>query len=731
MAEKLWRIPAADKALARELAAECGIDPLAALILSNRGVTDPVEIDAFLAEEGELSSPLVLLDMDKAAGRIRRAVEEGERIAVYGDYDCDGVTATAILYSCLTELGADALYYIPSRSEEGYGMNRESVERLRDMGVRLIVTVDNGVSAVDETAYAAELGMEVVVTDHHLPGKTLPPALAVVDPHRPGCPSPYKDICGAGVAFKLAAALMEVPAEALFEAYADLAAIGTVADVMPLTGENRVLVKEGLKAINRKPRPGIAALLEAAGLAGREIKAGNLAFGLGPRINAAGRMGAADRAVRLLLETDPSAAAGLAAELQAENVRRQQTEQEIVAQAAAVIEEKGYAFQRVILVEGEGWHPGIVGIAAARLMERYGRPCIVLSVEGDRAVGSGRSLAGFHLFEALSSAGELLEKYGGHELAGGLTLSVGNIEALRQRLNAYAAGQEMPFPVLKLDCKLNPAALSVPLARSLDPLAPFGSGNPEPVFGLLGMKIENILPLAGGRHVKLFLSRQGAVIQALLFGVGPADFPYEKGETVDAAVQLSVNIFREEESLTVQVRALRPAGMEQEERLAALRRYEAYRRGEWDQKTVPSLLPGREDAALVYRSVRDAAGGRIRLSRLARRLAGRIQYEKLRVAADALQELGILHMEAGPEDIILSLRPGSGRVDLGASRILQALRAAAQYDDVQRKDGGAAKAKERAAGARGAATAGTAAAVGASAIGAPPGGVLEDGSAAG
>ena len=673
MAEKLWQIPAADKALARELAAECGIDPLVALILSNRGVTDPVEIDAFLAEEGELSSPLVLLDMDRAAGRIRRAVEEGERIAVYGDYDCDGVTATAILYSCLIKLGADVLYYIPSRSEEGYGMNRESVEKLRDMGVRLIVTVDNGVSAVDETGYAVELGMEVVITDHHLPGAALPPALAVVDPHRPGCPSPYKDMCGAGVAFKLAAALMEVPAEALFETYADLAAIGTVADVMPLTGENRVLVREGLKAINKRPRPGVAALLEAAGLAGREIQAGNLAFGLGPRINAAGRMGAADRAVRLLLETDPAAAAGLAAELQEENVCRQQTEQQIVSQAAAVIEERGYAFQRIILVEGEGWHPGIVGIAAARLMERYGRPCIVLSVEGDKATGSGRSFAGFHLFEALSAAGDLLEKYGGHELAGGLTLPVANIEALRQRLNAYAAAKEMPFPIIKLDCKLNPAALSVPLARSLEPMAPFGSGNPEPVFGLLGMKIESIQPLAGGKHVKLYLSRQDAVIQALLFGTGPADFPYEKGETVDAAVQLSVHTFREEESLTIQIRALRPADNHQKERLEALRRYEAYRRGEWDEKAVPSLLPDRQDAALVYRTVRDAAGGKIPLSRLSRRLAGKLSYEKLHVAADALLELGVLRAEARLGDTLLSVNPHGGKVDLGASRILQAL----------------------------------------------------------
>ena len=555
-------------------------------------------------------------------------------------------------------------------------MNRESVEKLRDMGVRLIVTVDNGVSAAAETAYAAELGMDVVVTDHHLPGESLPPALAVVNPHRADCVSEYKDLCGAGVAFKLAAALLDVSCEEIFAKYADLAALGTVADVMPLTGENRVLVKEGLRAIGENPRPGMTALLEAAGLAGKKIKAGNLAFGIGPRINAAGRMGNAERAVRLLLETDPAAAAGLAEELNTENLSRQQAEQKIVAEAVALIEERGYAFSRVIVVEGEGWHPGIVGIAAARLMERYGRPCLVLSLDGDKAVGSGRSLKGFPLFEALTACGDLLERYGGHELAGGLTVAADRIEAVRTRLNAYAAEREMPFPVLRLDCKLRPAALSVALARSLEPLAPFGSGNPEPVFGLFGMKIENILPLSGGKHIKLFLSRDGAVIQALLFGMSPADFPYEKADEVDVAVQLSVNVFRDEESLTVQMKDIRPAGGEQKARLEAFRRYENYRRGEWTAAEASAFLPSREDAALVFRAVRAAGNEKYSLDRLCRGLGDKIAYEKLRVALDVLAERGVLRMEAEAGRSFLAVNPGSGKVDLEASPILQALRRA-------------------------------------------------------
>ncbi len=674
MAEKRWLIPAADKELARELAEACGIDPLVALILSNRGITDPVDIDAFFSEEGEVASPYTLKDMDKAVSRIRMAVENRERIAVYGDYDCDGVTATAILYSCLSDMGADVLYYIPSRSDEGYGMNRDSVEKLRDMQVRLIVTVDNGVSALAETAYAAEVGLDVVVTDHHLPGAELPAALAVVNPHRADCPSPFKELCGAGVAFKLAAALLGLPCEELFGRYADLAALGTVADVMPLVGENRSIVKEGLRAMRQNPRPGIAALLEAVGIQAEKVQAGNLAFGLGPRINAAGRMGSADRAVRLLLEEDGQTAAILADELQAENVRRQQTEQQIVAEAAARIEERGHAFHRLIVVEGEGWHPGIVGIAAARLMERYGRPCIVLSVDGEKATGSGRSLPGFHLYEALASAGDLLEKFGGHELAAGLTVAVENIEPLRARLNEYAAGLEMPFPTLRLDCKLNPAALSVPLARSLEPLAPFGTGNPAPLFGLLHMKVESVQPLSGGKHCKIFLSRNEAVVQVLAFGVSPADFPFEKGDRVDAAVQLSVNVFRGEESVSVQLRDIRPAAGDPEERLQALRRYETYRRGEWTAADAPKLLPGREDAAAVFRAVRAAPGGKTSLARLCSRLADTLSYEKLRIALDALAELGVLQISTAEGRSYVSVNPASGKVDLQSSRVLAALR---------------------------------------------------------
>ena len=681
MAEKRWLLPTADKQLARELAEECGIDPLAALILSIRGITDPVEIDTFLSEEGEVSSPYTLLDMDKAAARIMQAVHTHSRIAVYGDYDCDGVTATAILYHCLTRLGADVLYYIPSRCDEGYGINRESVEKLHDMGVQLIVTVDNGISAVEEISYAAQLSMDVVVTDHHLPGPVLPSAAAVVDPHRTDCPSSYKALCGAGVAFKLAAALMDVSCEELYGEYADLAALGTVADVMPLTGENRVLVKAGLRSINSSPRPGIAALLEAAGLKGKNVRAGSLAFGIGPRVNAAGRMGDADRAVRLLIETDPTAAKELAEELQMENARRQQVEQEIVQQAAAVIEERGYAFKRIILVEGTGWHSGIVGIAAARLMERYGRPCIVLSVEGDTAVGSGRSLAGFHLFEALSSASNLLQKFGGHALAAGLTIDVRNIEALRQALEDYAAEQEMPFPTLRLDCKLNPAALSVPLARSLEPLAPFGTGNAEPVFGLYGMKVENILPLGGGKHTKIFLSRSGAVIQALLFGSGPSDFPFEKGDEIDAAVQLSVQTWQGEDSLSVQIRGVRPAKGDPDARLRSQRRYESFRRGDWNRREAAQLLPERQDAAVIFRCIR-SAGGKVPIDRLLCRLSDTITCDKILIALDAMIERGVLLQEIQSGRRWIGVNPRSGKVDLRASGVLKPL-----YEAIEAMDG--------------------------------------------
>lgn len=660
-----WVVPSPNKALATELSEECGIDTFTALLLATRGMTDPMEIEAFLSDDAMLCDPFEYKDMLPAAERIRRAMNDFEKIAIYGDYDCDGVTATALLYDYLAKNGADVLYVIPSRSD-GYGMNFAAIDRLKAAGVSLIITVDNGISAVEEIRHAKEIGIETVVTDHHLPGDTLPPAVALVDPHRADCPSEFKDLCGVGVAFLLVCALEGCLPEEMLEEYADLVAIGTVADVMPLIGENRVFVKAGLRAIKAHARVGVAAVLQAAGYADKPLTATSIAFTLAPRLNAAGRIGDSMRGVQLLLESDPNDAAALAAEICADNATRQQIEGDIVASAVKQIEQAHYDRDRVLVVADEGWHHGVVGIAAARLVERFGRPVIVLGIEGESATGSGRSIAGFNLFEAISSCGDHLTKFGGHPLAAGMTLPRAEIDAFRDAINEYARlhHPQMPFPQLKLDCKLNPAGVSLALADSLEPLAPFGHGNPTPLFGLYGMTIENIQPMGGGKHLRLFLSKRGAVVRCVLFGTSVEQLPFDKGDLVDAAVTLEKNLWKGDEYLRIQVKDLRPCAVN-DAFLSSVRLYEQFQNGEPLSDYSP-LMIDRAEAAAVFRLVRGAQGGKITVERVINRLCDRLSYAKIRVAIDVLCELSVLQLDGD------TLCPGdpSIKVDLASSGIL-------------------------------------------------------------
>lgn len=684
MGYKKWMIPQTDKQLANRLAEECGIDPLVALIACSRGMCDPVEIDEFLSDDLLLASPFELIDMDKAVARIRAAIENFEKIAIYGDYDCDGVTSTALLYSYLSGRAANVIFYIPDRADEGYGMNSDSVEKLKSMEISLIITVDNGISAAEEIDYARSLGIDVVVTDHHLPGGSLPEASAVVDPHRSDCPSEFKNLAGVGVAFKLICALEQASCEEMLPHFADLVALGTIADVMPLVGENRALVKAGLQKIAEEPRIGISALIEASGLQNKKIGSGSVSFMLAPRINAAGRMGRAERAVRLLLEEDYGEALEIAGEISGENSLRQQIEQQIVAEACAQIEAEGYAFDRVIVVAGENWHHGIVGIAASRLAERYGRPCIVLSVQGESAVGSGRSISGFSLFDAIKSAEHLLTRYGGHELAAGLTLQADLIPQFRKAIGEFAACQypDMPFPQIKLDCKLNPAALSVDLAASLSSLTPYGSGNPTPMFGLFGMKIEKCIPLSGGKHLKLYLSRGSCVIQALMFGTAPEDFLFAEGDMVDAAVILEINLYQNEPCLSVQIRDIRLSGLDEETFFRQIRFYEAFRRGELTAELAPAVTPGRGDMALVYRYAQSCRGHTVDLEQMVNRLCRKSSYGKIRVAVDVLQEMGILTVSETASKTLLSVNELDNKVNLEDSGILQRLKSTGREVEV-------------------------------------------------
>ena len=447
---KRWLAASYDKDLAAQIAEEHSLNPIAALLAVIRGLRDYDEIEDFFDPEPFFTlDPFDLPDMDKAVGRISRAIDNFECIAIFGDFDADGVTSTALLYTYLESKGANVLWYIPDRLTEGYGLSVGAVERLKDMGTQLIVTVDNGVSAADATERAYELGMEVVITDHHKVPDVLPRAEAIVDLQRADCSSPFKQLCGAGVAFKLACAMELEDDTAVIEDFADLAAIGTISDVVELTGENRTIVKAGLRSINNRSRAGINELLDVSGAGDKYVNATSVAFTVSPRINAAGRMGSANRALELLLSDDTETANGLAQEINEANRTRQTIESEIFAQVSR-------------------------------------------NTEDGTARGSGRSIEGFSLYDAIKNSKHLLTHFGGHTQAAGLSLMAEDIEQLRAEITEYALHTEMPFQIQNIDLKLNPAHISLDILDAVSSLEPFGAGNPQPVFGLYCMTIEGL-----------------------------------------------------------------------------------------------------------------------------------------------------------------------------------------------------------------------------------------------
>lgn len=673
-----WEVRPLDKERAAAFAQTYGVPFFLAMLMNIRGLDDAAHLREFLGEGEPLSDPFLLKDMDKAAARITRAVDNMEKIAVYGDYDADGVTSTAMLYSYLETRGADVIFYIPQREGEGYGMNIGAVEYLKEQGVSLIVTVDNGISSVQEVARANELGIDVVVTDHHRPQEILPDAVAVVDAYRPDDTSPYKHFSGVGIAFKLLMALEDGAGdvEDLLEAYSDLAAIGTIGDIVPLTGENRTLIRAGLERLSQSDRPGVQALLENAGIAGRALTSTNVAFTLVPRINATGRMGAPERAVRLLISGYEEEAEVLSEEICADNEERRRVEAEIAEAAFADIEAKGYMKDRVVVVDGENWHHGVIGIVASRVTERCGKPCMIISRGETEAKGSGRSIEGFSLFEAICACGDLLIKFGGHPMAAGITLKPESIEAFRKRINQYAAEHfpQMPTQTVTLDCKLNPAALSVSMAQSLTQLEPFGNGNPQPVFGLFNMELSNVTPVGGGGHLRLTLEKNGAVITAMRFNTKPEELPYHIGDKIDLAVQLEAREFRGQPSLTVIVRDMKFAAFNTEKNIASLASFEKWQRGEMlSAEDKKRLYPDRACLAAIYRALRTVNGKETDQVRFVSQFGKDMTLGLFKTALLVFEERGLVHSEIADDTFTATLIETSGKTDITRSPVLLAL----------------------------------------------------------
>lgn len=515
-----WQLPGYPPGLPEELAGKLGIPLAVARLLVNRGIKGPEEGEAFLYPGLQgLHPPGQMKGLEPARDRLREALEKGQKITVYGDYDVDGVTGTAILVSLLQGLGGTVSYYIPDRFTEGYGLNRAALEKIQGEGTGLVITVDCGISAREEVEYAGSLGLDLIITDHHAPPEELPRCL-VVNPRQPGCTYPWKHLAGVGVAFKLAQLLL--PREG-WEGYLDLVALGTIADVVPLQGENRCLVSLGLEQLNRTGRPGLQALGEVSGYQGRELLSRQVAFSLAPRINAAGRMARAGEAVELLLTPCPRRAGELARELDRLNGERKQVQGAFFQQVVAEIQAKGLYRDRVLVAAGEGWHPGIIGITASRLAEEYYRPVVLISLEGDRGRGSARSIQGFDLFQAVQQCSHLLTRYGGHPQAAGLSLPRENLEGFQQAMNAVAQRDYPPSlwePKISLEAELGEEDIDLELLGQLKRLEPFGYGNPSPLFQSNYLEIQEY-SLVGRekKHLKLWLKGKVKVLESIFFHV--------------------------------------------------------------------------------------------------------------------------------------------------------------------------------------------------------------------
>ena len=656
-----------------------GYAPLAAMVLAARGMENAPQAAAYLDCNTPLIDPFRMRDMDLAAGRLALALSQQEKIAVFGDYDVDGITATCLLTDFIRSMGGDCVPYIPGRLEEGYGLNPIAIRQLHSEGVKLIVTVDCGITALEEAQLCKSLGIDLVITDHHECKQNLPEAVAVVDPHRPDCGYPYKELSGVGVAFKLASALCGSQEEVL-DAYGDMVCLGTVADVMVLRGENRVFVSRGLEALRSSSRPGILALMEQSGCEKEQLTASMVGYTLAPRINAAGRMGQIRLALDLFLTDDPQEAQELAKALCELNKQRQGVEAEIYSQAVAMLPQ-GKLPDAIVLAE-ESWHQGVVGIVSSRIAEEYCCPTFLICLDGDHGKASSRSYGGFNLFAALSSLSPLLESYGGHELAAGFTIRRGNIPMFREQMGLLAQqyyDDSTPRTVLEADCTVGPELLTVGNIESLSQLEPCGNGCPRPVLVMEGLTVDRINPVGGGRHMRLRLLSGRYGLQAIWFSANEEMAAIAPGDVVDVAFEPRINEYRGERSVQLNVLDIRPACKAECSMDTAA--YRGLCAGTMDAADARALLPDRDTLGMVWRYLAMAPGGYLKenpacLCRKIVRWTGKpLALGKLLTCLDIFSDVGLLELEKLHRYITVRLAQTQRKADLSQSRTMQRLAA--------------------------------------------------------
>lgn len=560
------------------------IPVIVAKVLLNRGFTDAADAKKFLDKNSDsFYSPGLLCDMDKAVERIRKAIENKEKVVVYGDYDVDGITSTALLVSYLREQGVNVEAYIPDRQNEGYGINKAAVKKISESGATLLISVDTGITAFEETEYARELGCDVIITDHHECKQDLPKAVAVINPKRMDCSYPFKDLAGVGVAFKLVCAASEKTESELLSQYADLVALGTIADVVSLKDENRIIAARGIEKLSKNPNPGLAAVISTLGLRQKWNNCAVVSYSIAPRLNAAGRMSNAMIAVDLLLTKDPLEAQELAIKLDNDNKNRQYEEKIIFDEAVEMINSIDLADKKVLVLAKRNWHHGIIGVVASRICERYNKTCILISIEDEWCKSSGRSVEGLNLFDALGNCSDILEKFGGHAYAAGFSIKEEYIEELDRRLNEFARNCECneKMPQMLIDSKISVSDINAATIRKTEVLAPYGAGNRVPVFALMEAKIVDIKTLSEGKHCRILVEKDKRIVEAIAFGAGSMASEYFVGDVVDLAGELNINLYNGQVRLQIIVCGIRMS-----------------------KKEIEDILPDRSDFVDIYKYLR-------------------------------------------------------------------------------------------------------------------------------
>ena len=653
-----------------------GYAPLTAMVLASRGIGSKEQADKYLDTAAPLLDPYLMTDMALAAGRVGLAMAQGEKIAVFGDYDVDGITATCLLTDFLQRNGCDCVPYIPGRLEEGYGLNPIAIEYLHGLGVKLIITVDCGITAVEEAKLCKELGIDLVITDHHECKEILPEAIAVVDPHRPDGGYPHKTLSGVGVAFKLAAALSGDQNELLAQ-YADMVCLGTVADVMPLQGENRVFVTAGLQMLKNTHRPGLAALLAQCGCEPEAVSAATVGYMLSPRINAAGRMGQIDLAVELFLTDDPAKGEELAKALCELNKQRQAVESEIYTQALEMLPE-GKVPEAIVLAD-DSWHQGVVGVVASRIAEEFSCPTFLICLDGEHGKASSRSFGGFNLFAALTELSDLLESYGGHELAAGFTIGREQIPAFRQaicRLVGEFTDGNRPEAVLEADCVIPAELLTLPNTDSLNALEPCGTGCPKPILVMENLTVDKLSAVGNGRHLRVRLTKGSQTFNGIFFSATAESLSISQGDLVDVAFIPQINDFRGERSVQMNLQDMRPACKTPVD--CSWEDYRRLRTDTLDSNSAARLLPDRNTLGAVYRYLSGQRGEvqetPICLCRKIVRWSGLpLDLSKLLTCLDIFADVGLLEASLQRKYITIRLIPADQKADLNQSRTMQRL----------------------------------------------------------